>query len=137
MLASFAPPVVGILAEHVYGYKIGDNNKSDDPTINRENAASLAKALYTAISIPYLLCCSIYSFLYCTYPRDRERARMHSLIATEIEQIESESSEIEQNDPQLQNIKLVDSNEMRIINLAYEGKPERETSREKLLSQKF
>jgi len=114
ILASFAPPVVGLLAEHVYGYKIRDNNKSDDPTINRENAASLAKALYTAISIPMFLCCSIYSFLYCTYPRDRERARMHSLIAAEMEQIESTSSDVERNDPQLQNTQLVGSNEMRL-----------------------
>jgi hypothetical protein len=104
--------------------------------INRENAASLAKALYTAIFIPMLLCCSIYSFLYCTYPRDRERARMHSLIAAEIEQMDSEGSDIKGNDPQL-NIELIDNKEMRIIDLAYEGEPERETGTEKLLAQKL
>uniref|UniRef100_A0A0D3H647 Major facilitator superfamily (MFS) profile domain-containing protein n=1 Tax=Oryza barthii TaxID=65489 RepID=A0A0D3H647_9ORYZ len=40
----------------------------------RRNAASLARALYTAIAVPMVLCCLIYSFLYCTYPRDREAA---------------------------------------------------------------
>ncbi|KAG6515068.1 hypothetical protein ZIOFF_025448 [Zingiber officinale] len=94
VLSSFAPPVVGILAERVYGYKpvsIGQRGNSS-PEADRENAASLAKALYTTIAIPMTLCCSIYSFLYCTYPRDRERARMDSLIASELEQIELENA---------------------------------------------
>ncbi|XP_072980552.1 uncharacterized protein [Typha angustifolia] len=94
VLASFAPPVVGFLAQHVYGYKpipygIGQNSSVET---DRENAASLAKALYTAIAIPMSLCCFIYSFLYCTYPRDRERARMDTLISSEMQQIELENS---------------------------------------------
>ncbi|KAJ3677304.1 hypothetical protein LUZ60_003028 [Juncus effusus] len=40
----FRSSAVGILAENIYGYKLGDNNKSDDPKINRENTTSLAKA---------------------------------------------------------------------------------------------
>ncbi|XP_068638727.1 uncharacterized protein [Aristolochia californica] len=93
ILASFAPPVVGILAQHVYGYVPplkGSTDKVEVET-DRKNAASLAKALYTAIGIPMTLCCLIYSFLYYTYPRDRERARMHALIESEMLQIESES----------------------------------------------
>lgn len=95
MLASFAPPVVGLLAERVYGYKPVPYGKGASTSIetDRENAASLAKALYTAIAIPMTLCCLIYSFLYRTYPRDRERARMDSLIASEMQQIELESSD--------------------------------------------
>ncbi|CAL9753166.1 unnamed protein product [Musa acuminata subsp. burmannicoides] len=96
VLSSFAPPVVGILAEHVYGYKpvsYGPNESSSVET-DRENAASLAKALYTAIAFPMSLCCFIYSFLYCTYPRDRERARMDSLIASELQQIEMDNIDI-------------------------------------------
>ena len=90
ILASFAPPVVGILAQHVYGYKPVTIGSSDAESIetDRENAASLAKALYTAMGIPFTVCCFIYSFLYCTYPRDRERARMHALIETEIQLME-------------------------------------------------
>ncbi|XP_010269227.1 PREDICTED: uncharacterized protein LOC104605963 isoform X1 [Nelumbo nucifera] len=93
VLSSFAPPVVGLLAQHVYGYKPipKGSSKSVEIATDRENAASLAKALYTAIAIPMTLCCLIYSFLYCTYPRDRERARMHALIESEMQQIESEN----------------------------------------------
>ncbi|RVW57554.1 hypothetical protein CK203_093089 [Vitis vinifera] len=73
ILASFAPPVVGILSQRVYGYKPIPEGSTDSAQIetDRENAASLAKALYTAISIPFVVCCLIYSFLYRTYPRDR------------------------------------------------------------------
>ena len=90
ILASFAPPIVGILAQHVYGYKPIPKGSSDSVEIetDRENAASLAKALYTAIGIPMIICCSIYSFLYCTYPRDRERARMVALVESELQQLE-------------------------------------------------
>lgn len=88
MLSSFAPPVVGILAERLYGYKPISDGHVESSSVDRENAASLAKALYAAIALPMSLCCFIYSFLYCTYPRDRERARMDSLIASELHQIE-------------------------------------------------
>lgn len=92
-MSSFAPPVVGLLAQHVYGYKPVQKGSSESEEIatDRGNAASLARALYTAIGIPLALCCFIYSFLYCTYPRDKERARMEALIESEMQQIESES----------------------------------------------
>ncbi|XVF17230.1 hypothetical protein REPUB_Repub10bG0101800 [Reevesia pubescens] len=94
ILASFAPPVVGILAQHVYGFKPIPKGSSDAIEIktDRENAASLAKALYSAIGIPMAICCSIYSFLYCTYPRDRERARMQALIESEMQQLDENNS---------------------------------------------
>ncbi|KAJ0097053.1 hypothetical protein Patl1_27246 [Pistacia atlantica] len=94
ILSSFAPPIVGILAQHVYGYKPVPKGASDSIEIetDRQNATSLAKALYTAVGIPMTLCCFIYSFLYCTYPRDRERARMHALIESEMQQLEADRS---------------------------------------------
>ncbi|KAL1209053.1 hypothetical protein V5N11_009278 [Cardamine amara subsp. amara] len=98
ILASFAPPIVGMLAQNVYGYKPVPEGSSSLIKIesDRENAASLAKALYTAIGIPMLICCTIYSFLYCTYPRDRDRAKMQALIESEMQQInEEEEDEIE------------------------------------------
>ncbi|KAM3257191.1 hypothetical protein ACQJBY_049490 [Aegilops geniculata] len=91
VLASFAPPVVGFLAEHAYGYKpISYGAGVSSVASDKSNAAALAKALYTAIAIPMLLCCFIYSLLYRTYPRDRERARMDSLITSELQHIELE-----------------------------------------------
>ncbi|KAF6149148.1 hypothetical protein GIB67_026004 [Kingdonia uniflora] len=94
ILASFAPPVVGILSQRVYGYKpiSKGSNESMEIETDRENAASLSKALYTAIAIPMTLCFLIYSFLYCTYPRDKERARMEALIESEMQQIEYDNS---------------------------------------------
>jgi len=77
LLASFAPPVVGILAERVYGYippKAGTDATSE-LLIDKDNAVSLSKALYTAIGAPLTLCCLIYTLLYWTYPRDRDCAR--------------------------------------------------------------
>lgn len=90
VLSSFAPPIVGVLAERVYGYR--PNDKGESVEQDRGNAASLAKALYTSIAIPFIVCTAIYSFLYCSYPRDRERARMQSLIESELQQMEHDES---------------------------------------------
>ncbi|PON55023.1 Major facilitator [Parasponia andersonii] len=94
ILASFAPPVVGILVQRVYGYKPIPKGSSDivELETDRENAAALAKALYTAIGVPMAICCFIYSFLYCTYPRDRERARMDTMVGSEMQQLEDDNS---------------------------------------------
>ncbi|KAL0361703.1 UNVERIFIED_CONTAM: hypothetical protein Sradi_3854800 [Sesamum radiatum] len=91
VLSSFAPPIVGVLAQYVYGYKPVPAGSVDIST-DRGNATSLAKALFAAISIPMGLCCVIYSFLYLTYPGDKERAQMEALIESEMLLIESDSS---------------------------------------------
>ncbi|KAL5705286.1 hypothetical protein ACHQM5_023611 [Ranunculus cassubicifolius] len=90
ILSSFAPPAVGLLAQKCYGFKPVPHGSSGNIQIatDRENAASLAKALYTAMAIPMTICCIIYSFLYCTYPRDRDRARMEAFIEAEMKNIE-------------------------------------------------
>ncbi|CAN6166777.1 unnamed protein product [Urochloa humidicola] len=88
LLSSFAPPIVGILAQHVYGYTPDDKGKSVQQ--DRQNADSLAKALYMAIAIPFIVCASMYSFMYCSYPRDREHARMQSLVESELDQMVSD-----------------------------------------------
>nr|ACK44506.1 AT5G10190-like protein [Arabidopsis arenosa] len=95
ILASFAPPIVGMLAQNIYGYKPIPKGSSSLIKIetDRENAASLAKALYTAIGIPMVICCTIYSFLYCTYPRDRDRAKLQALIESEMQQLNEEEEE--------------------------------------------
>lgn len=81
VFASFAPLIVGVLAEHVFGYKPVSSDTSVDT--DRENAAALAKAVYTEIAVPMAICCLTYTFLYCTYPRDRERARKELLMASD------------------------------------------------------
>jgi hypothetical protein len=93
VLASFAPPIVGFLAQHAYGYiPVSHGAGVSSVARDRSNAAALGKALYTAIAIPMLLCCFIYSLLYGTYPRDRERARMDTLISSELQLINLERS---------------------------------------------
>lgn len=84
IISSFAPPLVGILAQHIFGFKpIPEGSTgSEEIKTDRQNAASLAKALYTAIGIPIAICCFFYSFLYCTYPRDRDRARLQQTEET-------------------------------------------------------
>ncbi|CDY14626.1 BnaC02g24870D [Brassica napus] len=97
ILSSFAPPVVGILAQHVYGYKPipQGSSRSAEIATDRENAVSLAKALYTSIGIPMAACCFIYSFLYRTYPLDRESARMEAFIDSEMRELLPENSNID------------------------------------------
>ncbi|KAL6648539.1 hypothetical protein ACP70R_012763 [Stipagrostis hirtigluma subsp. patula] len=70
VFASFAPPVVGILAERVFGYKPATSSAKAD----RENAAALGKAIFAEIAVPMTVCCLTYSLLYWTYPADRQRA---------------------------------------------------------------
>ena len=124
ILSSFAPPVVGILAQHVYGYKPvpEGSSKSEEIQTDRENAASLAKALYTAIGIPMALCCLIYSFLYFTYPRDRERAQMEALIESEMQQIESDNIYAGTEHPRAQLLESEDAdvNYRSVIEIDYE-----------------
>ncbi|KAI3889477.1 hypothetical protein MKX03_009338 [Papaver bracteatum] len=100
VLSSFAPPTVGLLSQHVFGYKPAPRGSSQLRSKQRKNAASLAKALYitnyvttlyTSIAIPMTIWVLIYSFLYCTYPRDRDRAKMDALIESEMELLEAEN----------------------------------------------
>lgn len=113
VLSSFAPPVVGILAQRVYGY-IPVAEGSENVARDRGNATSLAKALYMAIAIPMALCCFIYSFLYRTYPRDRERARMEALIESEMQVMDSENSPATEQ-------KALYADERTIVEMEYEG----------------
>lgn len=80
----------GWATQHVYGYNKPlhqGSSESEEIATDRGNAASLAKALYTAVGLPMAFCCLIYSFLYSTYPRDRERARMEALMESEMQEI--------------------------------------------------
>ncbi|KAL9459090.1 hypothetical protein AB3S75_002471 [Citrus x aurantiifolia] len=125
ILASFAPPVVGLLAQNVYGYKPVPKGASNSVELetDRENAASLAKALYTAISIPMTICCFIYSFLYCMYPRDRERARMDALIESEMQKLEADNAPSSDKYSQRQFSESKELNEKKVtdIDIEYGG----------------
>ncbi|GER47621.1 major facilitator superfamily protein [Striga asiatica] len=89
ILSSFAPPVVGLLSQNVFGYKTVDSGNVET---DKENARALGKALYVSIGIPFTICCLIYSFLHCTYPGDRDRAKMASFIESQTQDIETDNS---------------------------------------------
>ena len=91
VFASFAPPIVGVLAERVFGYKPVSSDTSVDT--DRENAAALAKAVYTKIAVPMAICCLTYTALYWTYPADKRRAQMAALqAASEVQDDDCEAS---------------------------------------------
>ncbi|KAH7277314.1 hypothetical protein KP509_39G045100 [Ceratopteris richardii] len=73
VLASFAPPVVGLLAQGVYGY-VPFPEGTDQHLADRRNSRALAEALYVSIGVPMAICCSVYTLLYWTYPQDRDKA---------------------------------------------------------------
>ncbi|KAL6220081.1 hypothetical protein ACLB2K_007838 [Fragaria x ananassa] len=140
-LASFAPPIVGLLVQHVFGYKPIPKGSSDSVEIetDRENAAALAKALFTTMAIPMTLCVSIYSFLYCTYPRDRERARMHALMESEMLQLETSCaasgekySQLDVSEPKVLNGK--DESDINVEYAAHERNELDDTDKKSLLS---
>ena len=112
-LSSFAPPIVGILAQRVYGYTPGGKGGSVEQ--DRRNADSLAKALYMAIAVPFTVCASMYSFMYCSYPRDREHARMESLVESELEQMEVDGSCLEDDIGRREVFEQVDDGERGMI----------------------
>lgn len=77
VFAAFGAPVVGILAESVFGYQPTASGTS--AAVDRKNADALSKAVFAEIAVPVTVCCLTYTALYWTYPEDRRRARMDAL----------------------------------------------------------
>ncbi|GFY94007.1 major facilitator superfamily protein [Actinidia rufa] len=79
--SSFAAPVVGILAEKIYGY----DPKSVDPVSgSTREAFALSRGLFSMMAVPFGLCCLFYSPLYWVFRRDRDSARLSSLKEEEM-----------------------------------------------------
>jgi len=76
-VAAFATPFVGIMSEHIFGFK-GTSSVSGDPEIDIPNAKALAKALLTFLTVPWLFCFLVYSTIHFTYPKDKHRAFVSS-----------------------------------------------------------
>lgn len=68
-LASGAAPLVGLLAQRLFGYS------SSSSSNKLKNAAALGKGLLVLIACPFFVCLLVISILYRTYPKDRDRAR--------------------------------------------------------------
>ncbi|KAI3785267.1 hypothetical protein L1987_44383 [Smallanthus sonchifolius] len=79
--SSFAAPMVGILAEKIYGY----DPKSVDPVAgSTREALALSKGLFSMMAIPFGLCCLFYTPLYRVFRRDRDNVRMATLKEEEM-----------------------------------------------------
>ncbi|CAL8464814.1 g4349 [Coccomyxa elongata] len=73
-IAACGAPLVGILAERVFGFKGAAEIDPADVDQNLGKARALGNALLCCMAIPWALCVIIYSGLHYTYPRDKRRA---------------------------------------------------------------
>lgn len=79
--SSFAAPLVGILAEKMYGY----DPKTVDPILGSgREALALSRGLFSMMVVPFGLCCLFYTPLYWNFKQDRDNARIASLKETEM-----------------------------------------------------
>jgi len=72
-IAAFATPLVGILAERMFGFS-GTSTVTGDREVDERNARALGQALLTFLTLPWLFCFFVYGGLHFTYPRDRKAA---------------------------------------------------------------
>ncbi|XP_058777889.1 uncharacterized protein LOC131652129 isoform X1 [Vicia villosa] len=79
--SSVAAPLVGILAEKMFGY----DSKSVDPIKGSSpEALALSKGLLSMMAAPFGLCCLCYTPLYFIFKKDRENARMQAVKEEEM-----------------------------------------------------
>lgn len=90
-IAAFATPLVGILAERMFGFS-GTSTVTGDREVDERNARALGQALLTFLTLPWLFCFFVYGGLHFTYPRDRKAA----LETTRIWEREGEGGGIEE-----------------------------------------
>ncbi|MCL7031437.1 hypothetical protein MKW94_013425 [Papaver nudicaule] len=74
--SSFAAPIVGVLAEKIFGY---DPKSVILPSGSPKEALALSRGLVSMMTVPFALCCLFYTPLYWTYKRDRVNARNAAL----------------------------------------------------------
>merc|ERR1712129_404358 len=74
--ALFGAPVVGLLAEKVFGYRRVDASLlsgAQVAAVHSNNRHALSRAMLCGTVPPFLLCISLYSLLHWTYERDVRR----------------------------------------------------------------
>jgi MFS family permease len=78
-LASFGTLFVGLLAQYVFGYQQipqGSYEINSLPAALRAaNASALAQGMFWVCFIPWILCLVLYTFVYFTYPKDKQRVK--------------------------------------------------------------
>eukprot|EP00898_Chlorokybus_atmophyticus_P001787 jgi/Chlat1/2609/Chrsp178S02460 len=71
VVAAMGAPLVGFVAENVYGYTTKANVAG---AVSALNARALSESLFLCSWLPWLLCALLFTGLYWTYPADRLRA---------------------------------------------------------------
>ncbi|GAQ77780.1 major facilitator superfamily protein [Klebsormidium nitens] len=69
-LSALAAPLVGVLAEVMYGYKF-DVLKASEPSA--ANARALSNGLFACMAPSFGICAATYGLLYATYHKDKDR----------------------------------------------------------------
>lgn len=70
-VAATAAPIVGIIAENIFGFKGVASDKSSG-----ENAIALANSLLGCCIVPWVMSCAFYSGLYWTFPKDKNFSKL-------------------------------------------------------------
>ncbi|XP_043709673.1 multidrug resistance protein 2-like [Telopea speciosissima] len=71
--SSFAAPIVGMVAEKVYGY---DSKSANLVSGSAKEAFALSRGLLSMMAVPFGLCSLFYTPLYRIFGRDRDSARL-------------------------------------------------------------
>ena len=82
--------IVGLIADHLFGYD-KNANATISGTVN--NVYALSYAMLIATVVPWVICLLFYSFIYFTYPKDRDAAK-DKLMRRRIELQESENTTV-------------------------------------------
>ncbi|KAK9902677.1 hypothetical protein WJX75_002341 [Coccomyxa subellipsoidea] len=72
-IAACAAPLVGMIAERVFGFEGHLEESVKDPLKGCVNAQALANALLCCLLLPWTFCLLFYTGLYRHFPRDRRR----------------------------------------------------------------
>ncbi|CAL5229213.1 g12496 [Coccomyxa viridis] len=81
-LAACAAPLVGMLAEQMFGFT-GTATRSGDPEKDLAQARALGSSLLVFLIVPWTLCLVFYSGLHFTYPRDKRHAAQEARALSE------------------------------------------------------
>jgi MFS family permease len=74
--ACLGGPLVGYLADHVFGYKVQSSDVSEIPEpIRLQNAIALRSGMLWMTILPWTACFVIYSTLHCTLKRDTQKPK--------------------------------------------------------------
>lgn len=101
-VAAVGSPLVGILAVKVYGFRQISHQErqmdgNQESISELDNALSLGKGLFVSIAVPFVLCVTLITGLYWTYPSDRERARIENWVENSSKDLELLEGGLEEN----------------------------------------